>query len=194
MERLAGSEGIGSQRPLLLIVRQRNKGERRSGLLFSNRSGKPLSQTNVARRSLHPILEELKVEKTGFHAMRRFRTTWLRKQREPEDIIKFWLGHAKESVTDTNSKLADDGDFRKQVAETVGTGFEVPSVLRPTRPKKSKKNDLRLERKLGNLCARGGLELPTFWFVAEQGQNPSACSGVAYGPTDDALTRTTRPR
>src|SRR5216683_4462639 len=51
-------------------------------------------------------------------------------------FIKFWLGHAKESVTDTYSKLADDGDFRKQVAETVGTGFEVPSVLRPTRPKK----------------------------------------------------------
>ncbi len=46
----------------------------------------------------------------------------------------------------------------------------------------------------GNWCARGGLELPTFWFVAEQGQNLSACSGVAYGPTDDALTRTTRPR
>ena len=35
----------------------------------------------------------------------------------------------------------------------------------------------------------GGLELPTFWFVAEQGQNLSACSGVAYGPTDDALTQ-----
>jgi len=119
-------------------------GERRSGLLFSNRSGKPLSQTNVARRSLHPILEELKVEKTGFHAMRRFRTTWLRKQRAPEDIIKFWLGHAKESVTDTYSKLADDGDFRKQVAETVGTGFEVPSVLRPMRPKKSKEKRLEV--------------------------------------------------
>jgi len=77
------------------------------------------SLTNVARRSLHPILEELKVEKTGFHAKRRFRTTWLRKQRAPEDIIKFWLGHAKESVTDTYSKLADDGDFRKQVQKRL---------------------------------------------------------------------------
>ena len=50
--------------------------------------------------------------------MPRFRTTWQRKQRAPEDIIKFWLGHAKESVTNTYSKLADDADFRKQVAET----------------------------------------------------------------------------
>jgi integrase len=119
-------------------------GERRSGLLFANRAGKPLSQTNVVRRSLHPILEGLKVEKTGFHAMRRFRTTWLRKQRAPEDIIKFWLGHAKESITDTYSKLADDIEFRKQVAETVGTGFEVPSALIPMRPRKSKESALNV--------------------------------------------------
>lgn len=85
--------------------------ERRTGLLFTNCIGNPLSQTNMLRRSLHPILEELKVEKTGFHAMRRFRATWLRKQRAPEDIIKFWLGHAKESVTDTYSKLADDEEI-----------------------------------------------------------------------------------
>ena len=79
------------------------------------------------RRSLHPILKQLGVEKAGFHATRRFRTTWLRKQRAPEDLIKFWLGHAKQSVTDAYSKLADDEEFRKQVAEKVGTGFEVPA-------------------------------------------------------------------
>ena len=54
-------------------------GSRQSGFLFANKVGKPLSQTNVVRRSLHPILEELGVPKTGFHAMRRFRTTWLRR-------------------------------------------------------------------------------------------------------------------
>jgi integrase len=111
--------------------------ERRTGLLFTNRIGNPLSQTNVLRRSLHPILEEFHVEKTGFHAMRRFRA-WLRKQKAPEDIIKFWLGHAKESVTDTYSRLADDEEFRMQIAEAVGTGFDVPNALRPMGPKKSK--------------------------------------------------------
>ena len=83
----------------------------RSGLIFTNRNGKPLSQTNVVRRSLHPILKELGVEKTGFHAMRRFRATWLRKQRAPEDLIRFWLGHAEQSVTDGYSKLAEDVEF-----------------------------------------------------------------------------------
>jgi integrase len=110
-------------------------GDRQSGLLFTNRTGKPVSQTNLLRRSLHPILAELKVEKAGFHAMRRFRTTWLRKQRAPEDLIKFWLGHAKESVTDGYSKLADDVEFRGQVAETAGAGFKIPAPLIPMVPR-----------------------------------------------------------
>jgi integrase len=39
------------------------------------------------------------------------RATWLRKQRAPEDLIQFWLGHAKQSVTDGYSKLAEDVEF-----------------------------------------------------------------------------------
>src|SRR5216683_5396311 len=39
-------------------------------------------------------------------------------------------------------------------------------------------------RTRGKVVRPGGLELPTFWFVAEQGQNLSTCSGVAHGPTD----------
>jgi integrase len=113
-------------------------GDRVSGFVFKNRDDKPLSQTNLVRRSLHPILQELKVEKTGFHAMRRFRTTWLRKQRAPEDLIQFWLGHAEQSVTDGYSKLAEDVEFRVQVAETLGTGFVVPASVRPMRPRKRK--------------------------------------------------------
>ncbi|HEU5409171.1 MAG TPA: site-specific integrase [Nitrospira sp.] len=116
--------------------------DRQAGLLFVNTIGKPLSQTNVLRRSLHPILTELGAPKAGFHAMRRFRTTWLRKQRAPEDLIKFWLGHAKLSVTDGYSKLADDEEFRRQVAAQVGTGFDVPafeSVLIPMRPRKTQR-------------------------------------------------------
>jgi integrase len=114
-------------------------GDRKSGLVFANGTGGPLSQTNVVRRSLHPILEELGVEKTGFHAMRRFRTTWLRKQRTPEDLIRFWLGHAKSSMTDAYSKLSDDIEYRREVAEKIGTGFTVPTSMRPMIPRKRKK-------------------------------------------------------
>jgi hypothetical protein len=112
-------------------------GERRSGLIFRNHHGRPLSQTNVLRRSLHPILKELGAAKTGFHAMRGFRPTWLRKQRAPEDLIRFWLGHAEQCMTDAYSKLAEDVEFRIQVAETAGTGFAVPTTMRPMRRRKS---------------------------------------------------------
>jgi len=107
-------------------------GSRQSGFLFANQAGKPLSQTNVVRRSLHPILEDLGVPKTGFHAMRRFRTTWLRRERVPEDLIKSWMGHSKKkSITDQYSKLSEDLAYRLQEAERVGTGFAIPEAIRP---------------------------------------------------------------
>jgi integrase len=116
--------------------------ENRQGLLFVNQKGAPLYQTVLLRQSLHPILAGLGIEKAGFHAMRRFRTTWLREQRAPEDLIKFWLGHAKQSVTDGYSKLNEDVDFRRQVVEEIGTAFEVPALeyqsMRPMRPRKLK--------------------------------------------------------
>src|ERR1700674_402267 len=35
-------------------------GKRESGFLFKSRTGEPLCQTNVLKRSLHPILESIK--------------------------------------------------------------------------------------------------------------------------------------
>lgn len=99
-------------------------GSRTSGFLFRNRKGNPLSQTNLLRRGLHPALIELGQPKAGFHAFRRYRATWLRKSRTPEDLIRFWLGHADETVTDGYSKLREDVQYRKEVAEQAGLGFE----------------------------------------------------------------------
>jgi integrase len=99
--------------------------ERTSGFLFHNRRGKFLAQTNLLRRGLHAALKKLGQPKAGFHAFRRFRRTWLRKNRTPEDLIRFWLGHADETVTDGYSKLGEDVEYRKQVAAEVGLGFEI---------------------------------------------------------------------
>jgi integrase len=102
-------------------------GGKKSGLLFSTRTGLQLSQQNILRRSLHPTLANLKQPKMGCHAFRRFRITWLRKNSAPEDLITFWHGHARNTVTDSYSKVRDDVEFRKQVANKVGLGFELPS-------------------------------------------------------------------
>jgi integrase len=101
-------------------------GSRGSGFLFCSKNGLPLLQSNVLRLSLHPLLKKLGQPASGAHAFRRFRTTWLRKQQTPEDLTRFWLGHANKSVTDVYSKLKDDVAFRKQVTDQIGIGFELP--------------------------------------------------------------------
>jgi integrase len=109
-------------------------GNRDSGFLFCSKNGGPLLQSNILRLSLHPILKELKHPKSGAHAFRRFRTTWLRKQQAPEDLIRFWLGHANRSVTDGYSNLKEDVAFRKKVVEQVGVGFELPTEMPEVAP------------------------------------------------------------
>ena len=91
------------------------------GLLFATADGKPLQQRNVLR--------VLHVRKhVGFHAFRRFRLTWLRKNGVPKDLERFWMGHAPVEVGDLYSKLKDDVAFRQDWAERVGLGFELVHI------------------------------------------------------------------
>ena len=113
-------------------------GERKEGLLFRSKTGKPLSQSNVLRRSLHPVLAKLNQPKCGAHAFRRFRLTWLRKNDVPKDLERFWMGHEDEEIGDRYSKLKQDVEFRQAVAKKIGLGFELPAknrVVGPNGPK-----------------------------------------------------------
>jgi hypothetical protein len=65
-----------------------------------------------------------------FHSFRRFRVTHLRKQRTPEDLLRFWIGHGDETVTDRYAKLSEDMAFRKAQADRVGIGFSLSFVPR----------------------------------------------------------------
>jgi integrase len=90
----------------------------RIGLLFATRDGKPLSQRNVLR-SLHAA-----GAMCGFHAFRRFRAETLRRERVPEDLVRFWLGHASASVTDDYANgLREDLAWRQDWAQRIGLGF-----------------------------------------------------------------------
>jgi integrase len=98
---------------------------RTSGFLFQNASGKPLAQSNVLRRNLHPILTALGVPKAGFHSFRRYRATHLSKSRVPESLGKFWMGHSETNQTEHYVKLFDEVVYRKEVADSIGLGFEL---------------------------------------------------------------------
>jgi integrase len=116
--------------------------DRKTGLLFRNTVGKPLAQSNVLRRSLHPILESLEVPKAGFHSFRRFRATHLSKSRVPESLEKFWMGHAESNQTEKYVKLFDEVVYRRKVADRIGIGFELlaekPPIVRNVRRKSVK--------------------------------------------------------
>jgi integrase len=104
-------------------------GDRTSGFVFRSKAGTPLARSNVLRRGLHKILEKIGRERCGFHGFRRYRVTHLRKQRVPEDLIRFWIGHADKSVTDGYSKVKADVEFRRFTAEQAGLGFHMPTLV-----------------------------------------------------------------
>jgi len=90
----------------------------RSGLLFATRDGKPLSQRNVLRSF------QVAGATCGFHAFRRFRAETLRRERVPEDLVRFWLGHAGASITDTYANgLREDLTWRQEWSQRTGLGF-----------------------------------------------------------------------
>jgi integrase len=113
---------------VLLPMLEQVIGNRTTGFIFHGRNGRPLHQAEVLCCNLHPILASMGREKAGFHAFRRFRVTHLRKQGCPEDLLRYWIGHADANVTDRYSKPSEDTTYRKAVAERMGLGFNLEVV------------------------------------------------------------------
>jgi hypothetical protein len=64
----------------------------------------------------------------------------------PEDIIRYWVGHAGEGITDRYSKLAENVGLHKEWTRRAGLGFDLDKVGHPAptlpshpRPAKSSK-------------------------------------------------------
>lgn len=84
-------------------------------------AGQPMFQP-TAHTTGYRHLEKVGIP--GFHSLRRFRVTHLRKS-VPEGLLKFWIGHANESVTDRYDKIRVDVEARKSFAEKAGLGFQL---------------------------------------------------------------------
>jgi integrase len=104
-------------------------GKRTSGFIFRASSGGPLTQANFLRRELHPLLESLEIPMRGFHSFRRFRNTFLRQSHCPDGLLKFWMGHAGASMSDTYDRSREDVRYRQDVAKAMGFGFDLPVAL-----------------------------------------------------------------
>jgi hypothetical protein len=55
--------------------------------------------------------------------------TFLRQQRCPDGVLKFWTGHAARDMTDHYDRSREDVQYRKDVARAMGVGFELPKAL-----------------------------------------------------------------
>ena len=107
--------------PLARLLREEFAGK--EGYLFGTATGTALQQRNALGR-LH------ETKKVGFHAFRRFRTEVLRRARVPEDLVRLWLGHSKESITDFYADgLKNDAAWRREWAEKAGLGFSLNGLL-----------------------------------------------------------------
>jgi len=108
--------------PLARLLREYVAGK--AEYLFATKNGRPLQQRNVLR-ALHAT-----GKRVGFHAFRRFRTETLRRARVPEDLIRLWLGHSKQTVTDFYAAgLEKDEAWRREWCERVGLGFTLDGLL-----------------------------------------------------------------
>jgi integrase len=91
--------------------------------LFPSTTGGRMWQSTLRESSL------TEVGIPGFHCFRRFRITRMRESGVPEDIIRYWVGHAGLGITDRYSKLAEYKDLRKAWASKSELGFEVPEPV-----------------------------------------------------------------
>jgi integrase len=80
------------------------------------------------QRNVLGVLHDTK--KVGLHAFRRFRTEVPRRARVPEDLVRLWLGHAKETVTDLYADgLKNDSAWRREWCDKAGLGFSLAGLL-----------------------------------------------------------------
>jgi integrase len=91
--------------------------------LFATRRGTPYTSHGLHKQAL--ILLGI----PGFHSMRRWRISYLKKIGTPERLIKLWAGHSEgNDITARYDHSADDKEWRQTWANKCGTGFELPVI------------------------------------------------------------------
>ncbi len=77
---------------------------RTTGYIFQTRNGTPLRLSNVLEDSLHPILDELGIPRTGMHALRRGRISEWVYSGVSRQVIRDWAGHGSDKLVDLYTK------------------------------------------------------------------------------------------
>ena len=103
-------------------------GNRKQGFLFETATGTMLGPTNIFRDSLQPVLKEIGRTNIRFNAFRRFREAVLQRSEARMILVNYWHGHADTEMSSRyGAQLLQDVEYRKEWAEKVGLGFNLPT-------------------------------------------------------------------
>jgi integrase len=103
--RIQTAKSVGSENTIpiagnLAEMLRKFIGDRRTGLLFVNRAGRPYSSSGkVVQKRLWPLCEALKIPRAGFHAFRHMHTTVLLETGATPKVTQRQLRHADPKVT-----------------------------------------------------------------------------------------------
>lgn len=103
-------------------------GDRESGFLIETENGTMLSPENFFRDGFKTVFKNMGRTRVRFHAFRRFREAWLQKSEARQLLIDYWMGHSNNDMSSRYGKqLVEDVKYRKEWAEKVGLGFDLPT-------------------------------------------------------------------
>jgi integrase len=91
-------------------------GERKEGLLFVNKAGRPYSSSGkVVQKRLWPLCDALKIPRAGFHAFRNMHTTILLETGATPKVAQRQLRHADSRVSRDHYAHLIDSSHREAV-------------------------------------------------------------------------------
>jgi integrase len=95
---------------------QRFIGDRREGLLFVNKAGRPYTSSGkVVQKRLWPLCDALKIQRAGFHAFRHMHATLLLETGASPKVTQRQLRHADSRITLDHYAHLIDGSHREAV-------------------------------------------------------------------------------
>jgi integrase len=112
--------------PTLAEMIQRHLNGRTSGYVFQTRLGTTFKHPRTLNRVLYPLLERLGIPKSGMHAFRHGRVSYLVECNTPIETIRAWIGHGSDEMVKLYTHLRPE--YRKRVLSTI------PSLLHPVHP------------------------------------------------------------
>jgi len=116
---------IDIQPDLVEMVRKHLNG-RTSGYLFQTRNGTPFKHPRILNRVLYPLLKRLGIPRSGMHAFRHGRVSYLVECNTPIETIRAWIGHGSDEMVKLYTHLRPE--YPKRVLNTI------PSLMHPMHP------------------------------------------------------------